>query len=157
MSLPLFAPPQLLYPDDVLPVEVLGDGDTAAQDIREHLGVEHFVGSDVDSTHRVILIPVAIATVLLDNDRTFRPERFRVAHQVGFIDPPSFWGDGFRWVAPSRWLYSAVSVRSSRATHAFGWTRWKDRIDPSRGGVSHDNISTVRHIEGITVALFGIK
>lgn len=165
MSLPLVAPPQRLSPDDVLAVEIIDDSDTCMQDIREHFGVEHFAGSSSqDARHRVVTVPVAIATLVIDRPHTWTAGRFKVTFEHGFSEAPAFNILGqiipsFRFRVPEPWYGVAFTARTSNGFFATGWSRFQNPSEPSRGGVVWTGATTtqVGDIEGCCIAVFGDK
>ena len=158
MSLPFLPPPQLLAVDDVLPVEIIGDADTAFQDAREHFAREHFAGSgDQDAKHRVVTVPKAIALLTLDGGRW--AERFSSGFESGPTwapwpvgRPPLNAGAKFEFIVAPPWYGIGISARTDNLELATGWGRAQRRS--GAGAIFH---SSAAALTGICIAVFGEK
>lgn len=161
MSLPFIPPPQHLAVDDVLAVEVIGDADAGFQDAREHLGVEHRVGTDAGK-HRVITVPIAAAILRATGESLTGEGAFSVVVSHGFdADPVWKWGSaGFRFEVRRPWYGVESSYRKrdgSGSNRSFGWRRSQVAVTQDVGYVVHpfasrDALALVTHV---FIAVYG--
>lgn len=164
MSLPFTSPPpQLLMVDDVLGVEILEDIDTGWQDIRAHLGREHYAGSRAsDARHRVVVVPKAVALVrAVSGVGTLEPERFEVVFSRGFSAAPRWRYVGlavrFEFQVPEPWYGIQIAPRSTNASFAQGWARWQDTLAPHKGYVGRNSFVGLDDLEAMFIAVYGDK